>query len=115
MFHLRDEYPPFSMDAGQYAVDYEVAYPEQGLNRILNFPLLGIYIKMLLAIPHYIVLAFLYLLVYLLLIIATFAILFTGSFPEGMHKFVVGTLRWSQRVNVYVSSMTDKYPPFSLD
>jgi len=114
IYHLRDEYPPFSMDDGKYSLEYEVAYPTS-LSRILNFPILGTYIKFLLALPHFIVLFFLGLAVYVVLFIATFAILFTGSFPEGMHRFVVGFVRWSQRVNVYVASMTDKYPPFSLN
>ena len=48
------------------------------------------------------------------LFIAQFAILFTGSFPEGMHRFVIGVGRWSTRTNAYNVALTDKYPPFSL-
>jgi hypothetical protein len=112
LFSLRDEYPPFSMDAGQYPVTYSVEYPAS-LNRILNFPFLRLYIKMLLLIPHLIVLLFLYTAVFVVVLIARFAILFTGSFPEGMHSFSTGVLRWSQRTTVYLASMTDQYPPFS--
>jgi len=111
--HLRDEYPPFSMDAGKYPVTYTVAYPAT-LNRFLNFPIFGVYIKGLLVIPHVIVLYVLLLVAYVLLFIATFAILFTGSFPAGMHRFVVGLARWWSRVNIYGLSLTDEYPPFSL-
>ena len=114
LFSLRDEYPPFSMDAGQYPVRYEVAVPES-LNRILNFPIFGLYIKLFLLIPHFIVLLFLYLAVYVVYLIAGFAILFTGSYPAGMHQFAVGVLRWNQRLQVYMASMTDKYPPFSTN
>ncbi|MGE0056904.1 MAG: DUF4389 domain-containing protein [Dehalococcoidia bacterium] len=112
IFGLRDEYPPFTTDAGRYPVTYDVEYPT-GLNRILNFPIFGIYIKLLLLIPHFVVLLFVYLAVYVVWFIAQFAILFTGSYPEGMHRFSVGVLRWNQRLQIYLASMTDKYPPFS--
>jgi hypothetical protein len=49
------------------------------------------------------------------LFIAQFAVLFTGSFPQGMHGFMAGVLRWSARVNAYLYALTDRYPPFSLD
>ncbi|RMF76954.1 MAG: DUF4389 domain-containing protein [Chloroflexi bacterium] len=51
--------------------------------------------------------------VYIIFIIAFFAVLFTGNYPEGMHKFVVDTYRWQTRVNLYMNLMTDEYPPFS--
>ena len=104
---LRDEYPPFSLDPGQYPLVLEIDYPEK-LNRFL--PL----VKWLLAIPHYIILVFLFLAAAVVTIIAFFAILFTTRFPEGMFQFVVGVMRWSERVNAYVLFMTDEYPPFSM-
>jgi hypothetical protein len=104
---LRDEYPPFSWDAGQYPVTFEIDYPEQ-LNRWL--PL----VKWLLAVPHYIVLIVLLVAALVVWIVAWFAILLTGSFPRGMFDFVVGVIRWNQRVNAYVLFMRDEYPPFSL-
>ncbi|HEU0074414.1 MAG TPA: DUF4389 domain-containing protein, partial [Dehalococcoidia bacterium] len=81
-----DKYPPFSMDVQPgFPVALEVDYPEN-LNRILNFPLfIGYFIKLILLIPHLIVLVFLILAAMVVLFIAQFAILFTGSFPEGMH------------------------------
>jgi hypothetical protein len=45
--------------------------------------------------------------------IAWWAVLITGEYPKGIHNFIVGTLRWSTRVNIYLSFLTDKYPPFS--
>ena len=104
---FRDEYPPFSWEPGQYAVTYEVDYPEE-LNRWL--PL----IKWLLAIPHFIVLLFLYIAASVAWVIAWFAILFTGRFPRGLFDFIVGVLRWQYRVNAYANLMRDEYPPFSL-
>jgi hypothetical protein len=49
------------------------------------------------------------------LVIAFFAVLFTGRWPEGLRSFVVGVMRWGTRVNAYLLLLTDKYPPFSLD
>ncbi len=114
MYHLRDEYPPFSMDAGKYALTYSVEYPAS-LSRFLNFPIIGTYIKIFLAIPHLIILYFLYLVLSITTLIAEFAILFSGSYPAGLHSLAVGTMRWNQRMSGYVAALTDKYPPFSMD
>ncbi len=103
---LRDDYPPFSWDPGKYPVTFEVDYPEQ-LSRWL------IFFKWLLAFPHYIVLGLVYIVAMLLWFLAFFAILFTGRFPRGMFDFIVGTLRWSYRVQAYTYLLTDQYPPFS--
>jgi hypothetical protein len=109
LYLLRDEYP--STDEEQ-AVHLELQYPDvkQDLNRWL--PL----VKWFLAIPHYIVLFFLYIAAMFVLIIAWFAILFTGSLPRGMFDFLVGIERWSLRVSAYsMLLLTDKYPPFSFE
>jgi hypothetical protein len=109
---MRHEYPPFAFDTtpadpgGDPAV-YAIEEPAE-LNRWL--PL----VKWLLVIPHLIVLFFLFIGVLVVKIIAFFAILFTGKYPEGMRDFVVGVFRWSLRVQSYFSLMTDEYPPFSL-
>jgi hypothetical protein len=72
-------------------------------------------VKWLLAFPHYIVLFFLVLGVFVAKIIAFFAVLFTGRYPRGIFDFVLGVLRWSWRVTAYVYLLRDEYPPFSLD
>ena len=64
-------------------------------------------------IPHMFVLFFMYIAAGILRFIAWWAVLFTGKYPTGMHSFVVGTLRWGMRVVIYLSFMTDTYPPFS--
>ena len=105
---LRDEYP--STDDEQ-AVHVELPYPDamRELNRWL--PL----IKWLLAIPHYIVLGLLGIAVVFCVIIAWFAILFTGRYPRALFDFVVGVFRWGLRVAAYAFLLTtDRYPPFSL-
>jgi hypothetical protein len=106
---MDDRYP--STDERQ-SVSLEFPYPDakQGLNRWL--PL----VKWFLAIPHYIVLVFLGLAAIVCVIIAWFAILFTGRYPRELFDFVVGVMRWGNRVAGYAFVLvTDQYPPFRLN
>ncbi len=105
---MRDEYPPFTWEPGKYPVTYDVEYPAE-LSRWM--PL----VKWLLALPHYIILIFLYLGAVIAVLVAWFAILFTKKYPEGLFKFVVGVRRWNARVSAYVTLLRDEYPPFSME
>jgi hypothetical protein len=105
---MDDHYP--STDERQ-AVSLDFPYPDarEGLNRWL--PL----VKWLLAIPHYVVLFFLFVGALVAVIIAWFAILFTGRYPRGLFDFLEGVGRWNNRVAAYAFILvTDEYPPFSL-
>jgi hypothetical protein len=105
---LDDRYP--STDE-QQSLRLDVRYPDvpNDLNRWL--PL----VKWFLAIPHYIVLFFLALAAVVCVVIAWFAILFTGRYPRSLFDFVVGVERWGLRVLAYSLLLTtDRYPPFSL-
>jgi hypothetical protein len=105
---MDDRYP--STDERQ-SVTLEFSYPDakQDLNRWL--PL----VKWILAIPHIVVLFFLALAAIVCVILAWFAILFTGRYPRGLFDFVVGVMRWGNRVTAYAFVLvTDRYPPFRL-
>jgi hypothetical protein len=105
---MDDRYPATDQ---QQSVHLDYVYPDapRDLNRWL--PL----VKWLLAIPHYIVLFFLWIAAIVVVIIAWFAILFTGRYPRGMFDFVEGVIRWGVRVIAYAFLLvTDRYPPFAF-
>jgi len=105
---LTDEYPSTE---DEQSVHLEIDYPDvkQDLNRWLPI------VKWFLAIPHFIVLIFLAIGAFFAVIIAWFAILFTGRYPRGLFDYLVGVSRWALRVQAYAMLLvTDRYPPFSL-
>src|ERR1039457_4309764 len=106
---LMDDQYPSTDDHQSVHLDYPYPDAARDLNRWL--PL----VKWLLAIPHYIVLVFLDIAAFVLVIVAWFAILFTGRYPRGMFDFVQGVIRWNNRVIAYAATLvTDQYPPFRL-
>jgi Domain of unknown function (DUF4389) len=105
---MNDQYP--STDDQQW-VHLEIGYPNAETDLARGMPL----VKWFLAIPHYIVLLFLGIAAVVCVIIAWFAILFTGRYPRSLFDFVLGVQRWALRVVAYAFILvTDRYPPFSL-
>jgi hypothetical protein len=105
---MEDRYPSTTE---HQSVHLEYPYPDAAreLNRWL--PL----VKWFLAIPHYVVLAFLWVATVVVVIAAWFAIVFTGRYPRGVFDFVEGVIRWHNRVIAYAFVLvTDVYPPFRL-
>ena len=106
---LMDDRYPSTDDHQSVHLDYDYPDVAHDLNRWL--PL----VKWFLAIPHYIVLFFLYIAAVVVVVIAWFAILFTGRYPRGLFDFVQGVIRWHDRVLGYALLLvTDRYPPFRL-
>jgi hypothetical protein len=104
---MDDRYP--STDEPQ-SVRLEVPYPD-ATRLTRGLPL----VKWLLAIPHYVVLFFLYIGAFFAVVAAWFAILFTGRYPRGIFDYLVGVGRWTNRVTAYAFILvTDDYPPFQL-
>ena len=106
---MDDTYP--STDEYQ-SVLLEYPYPDVPRDLTRWKPL----VKWFLAIPHYVVLFFLAIGAFFAVVIAWFAILFTGRYPKGLFTYVEGVMRWSNRVTAYAFTMvTDEYPPFRLE
>ena len=105
---LTDQYPS---TVEEQSVHLEIDYPDVKTDLNRWHPLF----KWFLAIPHYIVLAFLSMASVFAVIIAWFAVLFTGQYPKSLFDYNVGVARWWLRVSAYAFLMvTDHYPPFSL-
>lgn len=106
---LMDDRYPATDEEQSVRLDFPYPDVQRDLNRWL--PL----VKWLLAIPHYFVLFFLTIAAFVIVIVAWFAILFTGQYPRGMFDFVEGVIRWDNRVAAYAFVLvTDQYPPFRL-
>ncbi len=103
---LRDEYPPFG--DGPYPAGLDLEPPEAPRDR------LSVAFRILLALPHLLVLWFLMIGWAFTSVVAWIAILFTARYPRALYDYGVGVLRWSTRLEAYVLLLRDEYPPFSL-
>ena len=111
ILNLADGYPAFGLNGIDDKINLHVVYPETLSRGVLLLRLfLGVFYVY---IPHGICLFFRAIATYFVVFIAWWAVLITGKYPKVMHDFVVGTLRWVTRLNLYMSFMTDKYPAFS--
>jgi len=101
------------MDVRDYPVDVRADYPQSSsrLWAILTI----LWIKWFALIPHWFCLIFLGIAQFVVALVAQFVVAFGGEYPEGMHRFVTGVLRWQTRVTAFFLTVTDRYPPFSMD
>ena len=103
---LVDAYPPFG--DGPYPAALVFVEPDQPRDR------LTVALRLVVAIPHFIVLFFVCVLWWVTAVVAWLLILITGRYPQGLYDFGAGALRWLIRVEAYLLLMIDEYPPFSL-
>lgn len=110
---LTDEYPAFGLEAESPGrLEVEIGDP----TRSRGLAALGIIIiKALLALPHLIVVSLIGYVVFPVAWVGYLIVLFTGKFPEGLHRFFVGYINWSVRTAAWIGSLTDAYPPFEWD
>ena len=112
---LKEEYPPFTFDTtpadpgDDPHVRVDIAPQLTNRNRLTTA------FRIILVIPQFIVLAFLGIAAFVAAVIAFFAVLFTGRWPDGLRDFVINVMRWSVRVQAYFLLLTDEYPPFAFD
>jgi hypothetical protein len=103
---LRDEYPPFG--DGEYPLELAVPEPSSPRDRV------SVAFRLLLALPHLVVLSFLGVAWSFTTALAWVVILFTGRYPESLYGFALGVLAWTTRVEAYLLLLRDEYPPFTL-
>lgn len=114
MLGLTEQYPPFEFattagDPGDYAIRLDVNPALEGRNR------LTVFFRLFMLIPIGLFTMVVFIGAYIVMILAWFAVLFTGTYPTGMRDFVIKAFRLMQRVSGYGALLTDEYPPFSLD
>lgn len=106
---LTDKYPPFSLeDVRDYPIRLNVDPQLSGRNR------LTVFFRIIMLIPHVIVLALLGIVAYVCVVIMWIVALITGTAPAGLHDFVANVMKWGARVQGYGLLMTDQYPPFQM-
>ena len=104
---LRDEYPPFSWEPGEYSVTLTIP-PAERQSRFRLF------IRIFAVIPNLIALEFVLFAAFFTTFIAWWAILFTARYPRALFRFAVGALRWHERMTAYLFLLRDEYPPYSV-
>ncbi|MBI2767011.1 MAG: DUF4389 domain-containing protein [Chloroflexi bacterium] len=107
---LTDQYPPFSLDDDPaYPVRFVAAVVPGDRHRVTTL------FRIILAVPHLIIANALGTVASVVAILGWFAILFTGSMPDGLRGLIVASIRWRARVFAYVSLVADEYPPFVFE
>lgn len=105
---LTDQFPSLSREASPVSLDFDDP-PSGYLSRWRV-----LFWKSALLVPHFIVLQFLAMAVFVVTVLAWFGILFTGNYPRGMFQFSVGVTRWYYRTVGYLASFNDRFPPYAL-
>ncbi|HJP40187.1 MAG TPA: DUF4389 domain-containing protein [Dehalococcoidia bacterium] len=109
IYLLTDKYPSFSQEAGG-PVTLEITGPLQGaLSRWR-----GMIWRSILLVPHFVAVSAIMSALSAITLLAWFAILFTGRYPEGLFTFAAGAIRWETRIRAYMLLLTDRYPPYAL-
>lgn len=111
MVNLSDGYPGFGINVTDDFVAFEIPYPEKSSRALLLLRFFFGWIYVL--IPHGFILFFRAIATWVVIFVAWWIVLFTGSYPASMHAYVTGLLRWGARLNAYLLFLTDDYPPFS--
>jgi hypothetical protein len=113
VFLLTGKYPPFG-PGGEYPINVTFDETERQ-NRLWGIPFVGIWVRLIVRIPHYIVLALIGIVVAFLLLVSWAPVLFTGRQADVITQWVGGFYRWAIRVSAYSLLLTGKYPPFRLE
>jgi hypothetical protein len=113
MYNVADGYPSFGINGTDEYTTLEVEYPEH-ISRLLVLlrALFGIFFVYL---PHGFILFFRSIATMVLVFLGWWVVLFTGKYPASFHSWIVGQMRWSTRLSLYMMFMTDKYPAFTGD
>ncbi|MCP3998572.1 MAG: DUF4389 domain-containing protein [bacterium] len=114
MASWRDEYPAFAMEQSEYPAQVIVTEPTLERQRGLAVAGIIFFFKAILLLPHMIVLYFVGLAAGIAGWFAFWIVAFTGVYPDGIFTFTVGAMRWTTRINAWLYSLTDEYPPFQL-
>ena len=109
---LTDKYPPFGFDA-PHSVRVEID-PDQRVNRLWGIPFLGLWVRSVILIPHFIVLWFVAIAMFFVLLVSWIPVLLNGRMASWGYTILGGYLRWTSRVTLYLLMVTDRYPPFAL-
>lgn len=112
-FFLHEKYPPFQLDSGQTDPATEPAL--FAVSKPVERNRLTCALRLIWAIPAVLVNGVILFVAEIVIVVGWFVVLFTGRWPEGMRKFVVGALRWNLRVYAYLYLLIDEYPPFSME
>lgn len=117
LFGLTDVYPPFSLHDAEGDAPYPVRITVQRqpmYNQAWAIPFLGLLVKSVLLIPHFLILRVFEVVAGVLFLVSWIPVLFTGIYPMWGYQLVGGYLRWNTRVFAYLFGLTDRYPPFQM-